>query len=129
MTPRVEAGLRQADNDLAMAGYAVDGGFHAQACYHASQEAEKALKAILISLDSEPRQTHALEALVSSLAAAGVPTEPLTGLRLNALSRMNSATRYPDGDQAPSDLFDRVDADMAIATAKNVLAFVHSLMP
>lgn len=30
MTPRVEAWLRQANNDLA-----VDGGFHAQACYHA----------------------------------------------------------------------------------------------
>ncbi len=129
MTPRVEAWLRQADSDLAMAGYAVGGGFHAQACYHASQAAEKALKAILISLDREPRQTHALEVLAQSLAAAGVPTEPLADLRLNALSRMNSATRYPDGDQAPSDLFDRVDAEAAITTAKGVLAFVRSLMP
>ncbi|MEA5441803.1 HEPN domain-containing protein [Cyanobium gracile] len=108
MTPRVEAWLRQADNDMAMAGY------------HASQAAEKALKAILISLDREPRQTHALEALAQSLSAAGVSTEPLAALRLNALSRMNSATRYPDGDQAPSDLFDRVDADDAITTAKAV---------
>jgi HEPN domain-containing protein len=128
MTPRVEAWLRQADNDLAMAGYAVDGGFHAQACYHASQAAEKAMKAILISLDREPRQTHSLEVLAQSLAAAGVSTEPLAALRLNALSRMNSATRYPDGDQAPSDLFDRVDADAAIATGKAVLAFVRSLL-
>ncbi len=55
-------------------------------------------------------------------------TEPLAALRLNALSRMNSATRYPDGDQAPSELFDRVDADAAITTAKAVLAFVRSLM-
>jgi HEPN domain-containing protein len=127
MTPRVEAWLRQADNDLAMASYALDGGFPAQACYHASQAAEKALKAILISLDREPRQTHALEALVASLSAAGVTTEPLAALRLNALSRMNSATRYPDGDQAPSELFDRVDAEAAIVTAKAVLAFVSSL--
>jgi HEPN domain-containing protein len=99
-----------------------------EACYHASQAAEQALKAILISLDREPRQTHALEALVAALSAAGVATEPLAALRLNALSRMNSATRYPDGDQAPSELFDRVDADAAITTAKAVLAFVRSLL-
>jgi hypothetical protein len=41
---------------------------------------------------------------------------------------MNSANRYPDGDQAPSDLFERVDADAAITTATAVLAFVSSLM-
>ncbi len=52
----------------------------------------------------------------------------MVALRLNALSRMNSATRYPDGDQAPSDLFDRVDAEAAISTGKAVLAFVRSLM-
>jgi HEPN domain-containing protein len=56
-----------------------------------------------------------------------VATEPLAGLRLNALSQMNSATRYPDGDQAPSELFDRVDAEEAMLTAKKVLAFVSSL--
>jgi hypothetical protein len=55
-----------------------------------------------------------------------VATAPLAGLRLNALSRMNSATRYPDGDQAPSDLFDSMDAEAAITTAKAGLAFVRS---
>ena len=66
MTLRVEHWLRQTDNDLVMAGYGVDGGFHAQACHHASQAAGKALQAILISLDREPRQIYALEALVAS---------------------------------------------------------------
>jgi HEPN domain-containing protein len=37
-----------------MAVYASDGGFHAQACYHCSQAAEKALKAVLLALDQEP---------------------------------------------------------------------------
>jgi HEPN domain-containing protein len=41
MTPRLEAWLRQANNDLAMADYALAGGFHAQACYHASQAASQ----------------------------------------------------------------------------------------
>jgi HEPN domain-containing protein len=66
MTPRAEAWLRQADNHLAMAGYALDGGIHTQAC-------------------------------------------------------------HPDGDQPPSELFDRVDAQAAVVTAKAVLAFVSSL--
>ena len=34
MTGRLHAWLRQAHSDLAMAAYASEGGFHAQACYH-----------------------------------------------------------------------------------------------
>jgi HEPN domain-containing protein len=43
MTGRLHAWLRQAHSDLAMAAYASDGGFHAQACYHCSQAAGMAL--------------------------------------------------------------------------------------
>jgi HEPN domain-containing protein len=68
MTPRLEAWLRQANDDLAMADHALAGGFHAQACYHASQ-----------------------------------------------------------ADEAPQELFDRVDAEAALATARAVLRFVEGL--
>lgn len=51
MTGRLHAWLRQAHSDLAMAAHASAGGFHAQACYHGSQAAEKALKALLLALD------------------------------------------------------------------------------
>ncbi len=44
MKPQVEAWLRQARDDLAMARLADEARFHTQACYHASQAAEKALK-------------------------------------------------------------------------------------
>ena len=44
---RLHAWLRQAHSDPAMAASASEGGFHAQACYHCSQAAEKALKALL----------------------------------------------------------------------------------
>ena len=53
MTGRLHAWLRQAHSDLAMAAYASEGDFHAQACYHCSQAAEKALKALLLALDQE----------------------------------------------------------------------------
>lgn len=44
-----------------MTAYASAGGFHAQACYHCSQAAEKALKAWLLALDQEPERTHSIE--------------------------------------------------------------------
>ena len=128
MTPRVEAWLLQARDDLAMADYAFSGGFHAQACYHASQAAEKALKGLLIALDQEPPRTHSLERLVEAVALAGVDTAAFEGLRLNVLSRMASATRDPDGDEAPRDLFDPQDDDQALATARSVVDGVEGLV-
>ena len=79
MTPRVEAWIRQAQNDLEAARFTAGQGFHAQACYLAGQAAEK------------------------------------------ALTRMNSASRYPQGDEAPADLFDANDSTTAIGTAEAVV--------
>lgn len=91
MSTRLSAWLRQAHSDLAMAAYASEGGFHAQACYQCSQAAEKALKAL------------------------GIETAPLRQLPLKPLQRMNTASRYPDGDEAPMDLFDERDVDQQLA--------------
>ena len=44
MNSRPEAWVKQAHNDLALARLAEDNNFLAQACYLASQSAEKALK-------------------------------------------------------------------------------------
>ena len=67
MTPRVDAWMRQANSDWAVAELTAKQGFHSQACYHYGQAAEKALKALLISLGSLPPYSHALERLVDSL--------------------------------------------------------------
>ena len=48
MTPRVEAWMRQANSDWAVAELTAKQGFHSQACYHYGQAAEKALKGLLI---------------------------------------------------------------------------------
>jgi len=92
MKPQVEAWLRQARDDLAMARLADEARFHTQACYHASQAAEKALKGLLTGLDLEPPRTHALERLVESLREAGVEVEPLRELQLRVLSGMTSSS-------------------------------------
>ena len=62
--------MRQANSDWAVAELTAKQGFHSQACYHYGQAAEKALKALLISLGSLPPYSHALERLVDSLESA-----------------------------------------------------------
>lgn len=123
MTGRLHAWLRQAHSDLAMAAYANDGGFHAQACYHCSQAADKALKALLLALDQEPERTHSIERLLSALESLGIATAPLRQLPLKPLQRMTTASRYPDGDEAPVDLFDERDGAMALEVARAVVGF------
>ena len=72
MNSRPEAWLKQAHNDLALAELAKDNGFMAQACYHASQAAEKALKGALLELGIEPPHPHVLNELVQRLGIAGL---------------------------------------------------------
>ena len=124
MTTRLQAWIRQAENDLAMAEFARSGQFYAQACYHCSQAAEKALKGLLIGLGQDPPRSHSLERLVDALADLGLEVESLRALQLKALSRMTTATRYPDADEAPMNLFDARDCDLALGVAKSVLETV-----
>ena len=81
---------------------------------------------MLISLGSLPPYSHALERLVDSLESAGQEAEPLRELRLKALSRMNSETRYPSESEAPADRFDDQDSDQARSVAEHVLAFAKA---
>ena len=123
MTSRLHAWLRQAHSDLAMAVYASEGGFHAQACYHCSQAAVKGLKGVLLALDQEPKRTHSIERLLSALELLGIETAPLRQLPLKPLQRMTTASRYPDGDEAPVDLFDERDGALALEVARAVVGF------
>ena len=123
MTVRLHAWLRQAHSDLAMAAYASEGGFYAQGCYHCSQAAEKALKAVLLALGQEPERTHSIERLLLALELLGIETDPLHQLPLKPLQRMTTASRYPDGDEAPVDLFDARDGALALEVAKAVVGF------
>ena len=126
MNSRPEAWLKQAHNDLALAELAKDNGFMAQACYHASQAAEKALKGALLELGIEPPHTHVLNELVQRLGNTGLNVATLDALPLRGLSRMAIQSRYPVDTTAPADLFDRTDAEQAIKTAEAVLDVVAS---
>jgi hypothetical protein len=90
MTGCLHAWLRQAHSDLAMAAYASQGGFHAQVCYRR---------------------------LLATLCQLGIETAPLRQLPLKPLQRMTTASRYPDGDGAPVNLFDERDGALALEVA------------
>ena len=96
----------------------------AQACYHASQAAEKALKGALLELGIEPPHTHVLNELVQRLDKEGMQVTNLNALPLRGLSRMAIQSRYPVDTTPPADLFDLADAEQAIQTASGVLNVV-----
>ena len=126
MNSRPEAWVKQAQNDLALARLAKDNGFMAQACYLASQSAEKALKGALLELGIEPPHTHVLNDLVGRLSNEGIEVTNLNALPLRGLSRMAIQSRYPVDTTPPADLFDLADAEQAIKTASAVLDIVAS---
>jgi HEPN domain-containing protein len=126
MTPRVEAWMRQAGSDLAVARLTAKEGFHAQSCYHAGQAAEKALKGLLVACGVAPPYSHSLDRLLEAIAAQGLDTTTLQALPLKALTRMNSASRYPQDGEAPVDCFDRHDREQALSLATCVVSFATS---
>ena len=79
-----------------------------------------------MSLDALPPYSHALDRLVDKLESAGLDVQPLRELRLKALSRMNSETRYPSDSEAPADRFDEQDSNEARSVAEQVMAFTKN---
>ena len=126
MNSRPEAWVKQAHNDLALARLAKDNSFMAQACYLASQSAEKALKGALLELGIEPPHTLVLKNLVGRSNNEGIDVTNLNALPLRGLRQMAIQSRYPVDTTPPADLFDLADAEQAIKTASTVLDIVAS---
>ena len=123
MTPRVEAWMRQAHSDLEVALLTAAQGYHPQACCHAAQAAEKALKALLIAAGITPPYSHSLPQLIAMLLSLGIDITTLDDLPLRQLSRMGTESRYPQDSEAPVDRFDANDSAPALATAEAVVQF------
>jgi len=122
--PEVEARrwLEAAEDDLACARHAADGGFHAQACFHAQQAAEKAVKAVHYRRGARAVIGHNVRALVESLE----PREAALDALLDAardLDLLYLPTRYPNGLDAgtPREAFSAAQSAHAFELADQII--------
>ena len=65
MKDMIKQWCKQAEEELAMADYLLEGGWFKGACYHAQQAIEKAMKAKLFKKGWELEKTHSIERLVA----------------------------------------------------------------
>lgn len=121
--------LTFAAEDLRMAELALHEGLFNQACFHAQQCAEKALKALFARRGEVIPRTHALADLMDRL-----PDEDRRHLAalmdaLRQLDQFYVPTRHPDAlpGLLPSDMPQRSHAEMSLATARPVLDIVAPL--
>lgn len=117
-----KAWLERARSDLALARVALDTEdvLPADACFHAQQCAEKALKAFLVHLGVPFPRTHVLELLVDLAKGEGIDV-PLALDEAIELTQYAVETRYP-GAWEP---VENDEARSAVARASAVLAWVE----
>ena len=121
--------LRQAQLDLDHARLSAREGHAEWAVFAAQQAAEKACKALHMSLGGDA-WGHDLTALLSALPADQQPPTDLLD-RARALDRHYIPSRYPNGFAAgtPRDHYTAAEADQAIADAEAILEFCARSLP
>ena len=121
--------LASAREELAWARHAAVGDFHAPACFHAQQGAEKAVKAVHYCRGARVVIGHNVRALIESL-------EP----RVSALDALADAgreldlfyipTRYPNGldSGTPGEAFSANQSDRALAHTQAIIEAVAAVV-
>jgi len=114
--------MAQADRDLDHARHALDAKDFEWAAFAAQQAAEKALKALALSLGGEP-WGHSLTALAEALPARVRPDEELLDCAKH-LDKHYIPARYPNGFDSgyPGKLYTASEARSAIADATKIIA-------
>lgn len=123
MPERHEDWLRQAHLHLEHARFSARGGHLEWAVFAAQQAAEKACKALHLSLASEA-WGHDLTALLNALPAGQRPTADLLD-RAKALDKHYLPARYPNGfaEGTPRDHYTMREAEQAIGDAEALVEF------
>ena len=83
---------------------------------------------VITQAGNPPPYSHSLDRLVETLVELGFNMGVLQQLHLKALSRMNTETRYPRADEAPSDLYDARDSQTSLVIANRVLEHIQSII-
>jgi len=123
MTNRAPDWLAQAGHDLGHARHALDDGDFDWSCFAAHQAAEKAIKALFLSLGGEG-WGHSITRLLRDASHKLEVTEDL----ITAAQRLDKhyiPTRYPNGFDlgAPRDYYTADEARQAITDAQRIYDF------
>lgn len=123
MTNRAPDWLAQAGHDLEHARHALDDGDFDWSCFAAHQAAEKAVKALFLSLGGEG-WGHSITRLLRDASHKLEVTEDL----ITAAQRLDKhyiPTRYPNGFDlgAPRDYYTADEARQAITDAQRIYDF------
>jgi HEPN domain-containing protein len=128
MADRSQDWLYQAERDLDQAKDSRQAGRHEWACFAAQQSAEKAVKALHLSLKQEA-WGHVVAQLLSELPErVAVPSDLIEKGRV--LDNFYIPTRYPNGHPSgsPSDHYGVLQSEQAIQYASEILEFVRHQM-
>lgn len=125
MVDRARDWFAQAEKDLAHASMARDSGSHEWACFASQQAAEKAVKALHLSVGQEAWGhviARLLVELPPSLGAADFVE------RGRVLDNFYVATRYANGhpEGAPFEHYGPLQSEQAITYAGEILTFVRA---
>jgi HEPN domain-containing protein len=117
--------IRYAKSNLRMAEIALGnpGILLEDACFHAQQCAEKALKGLLTKLNIPFPRTHAIEVLLDLLANAGIEVQSNID-DADTLTQYAVQTRYPGKWEE----IDSGEAERAVLMATNLLKWVNELV-
>jgi HEPN domain-containing protein len=126
MPDRARDWLAQAEQDLEQAKASREQKRHEWACFAAQQSAEKAIKALHLSLGQEA-WGHVIARLLAELPLA---VEPDLVEKGKVLDNFYIPTRYPNGhpEGAPFDHYGPLQSGEAIEYAGQILEFVRVRM-
>jgi HEPN domain-containing protein len=120
---------QQGQRDLKHAGNALRDGDYEWAAFAAQQGAEKALKALIMSLGGEP-WGHSITGLAESVPGhLNLPAAVMEAA--NRLDKHSIPARYPNGfpEGYPGKLYTRGEAEGTIQDAKSITEFSGSHLP
>ncbi len=129
--PKAEAGrwLAAAREELAWTRHAAAGGFHAPACFHAQQGAEKAVKAVHFLRGARVVIGHNVRALIESLEPRVSALDALADAG-RELDLLYIPTRYPNGldSGTPGEAFSASQSRRAIEHTTAIIAAAAQLV-
>jgi len=122
--------LKQSEADLKAAKDSLEDGNYEWSCFQSQQCGEKALKAYLYEKGYTSIMTHMLKELVNECIKHDESFKILMN-DARTLDMFYIPTRYPNGlggDLAPTEFYERYDAERCINSAELILSTVKKLL-